>query len=566
MSRYPIVSDEELQKALDAYFDNRGNKSEAARSLSLRRSTYIDRLDLAERKFKVKLGKVAEGSLNNIEMKQMPLPKKKKIGFYLCTSAQNNTHLHQGWQNIIAYADWLQELPIVDFVYIKVGTFVYNKASYGSKSVKIGHGPTVKDQQDLWYDPELSPYIDDEDVLLAPGLVWAGTQNMLPTRKFPLSNKADLNGRLSNLIPHSKMHVESVPSMADEYPKLNMSTGTVTLKNYIKKDAGLVAEQEHMFGFKVIQVDDEGAWYPFEVEIDQDDGFYDVGPRGFSGVYVNGGRATAIPEGHVTIENSPLAAINWGDTHGDEMDLAVREMNFAPNGILDIMKPQYQFHNDLYSHRRRSHHEIKDFLKRYKHHSEESDNVEEEIEITADVLADSDIEWCETIVVSSNHDRHLERWINEADFRQDPANAKYFCYLMYNTLKAIDDGEKDFNLLEFALRSKREFGTVRFLGLDENFVICRKSTAHPGIECGLHGDLGPNGSGGSTKALLKLGRPINKGHDHRATRMGLVISAGACASYFNYMKGPSSHSIAHIFTFKNAARTLVIVFGGKWRA
>jgi len=163
------------------------------------------------------------------------------------------------------------------------------------------------------------------------------------------------------------------------------------------------------------------------------------------------------------------------------------------------------------------------------------------------------------VIIASNHDRHLERWLNEADFRQDPVNAKYFMELQWQMLDAIDRGDKDFNILEWSLLKTGVSTEVRFLGLDESFVI-------KGVESGLHGDLGPNGSRGSTRALTKLGRPINKGHDHTAAIRDQVYSSGACSLSFPYMKGPNSHSVSHITTYKNGKRALITMWSDKWRA
>ncbi len=107
---------------------------------------------------------------------------------------------------------------------------------------------------------------------------------------------------------------------------------------------------------------------------------------------------------------------------------------------------------------------------------------------------------------------------------------------------------------------------VRFLGEDESFVVAKDKRGKGGVECGLHGDRGPNGARGSTRNLTKLGRPLNKGHDHKAGIDGKVFSAGACAIRLPYMKGPSAHSISHIVTYKNAARSILTMWANDWRA
>ena len=558
------LSDKNLREAIDAYYENRGNRSEAARYLGLSRTTYNDRLSQAEDRLDLRVGKVADGRELPTEMDSRPLPTKGKVRWYVCTCAQNNTRVVDGFRNLEALVRWLGKRPDTDVAELIVGTVTYNKNAYGHGLTQKG-GNSLEDQE-LWYDPEVRPYLVEHDVLLAPGLVFAGRQNILPTRKFPLSNKADLNGRLSNIVPHTKMHLESVPAMVDEATKLNLTTGAVTMRNYLRKDAGLVAEQEHTYGAAVIGVDSDGDWYPMHIELGRSGEVQWCGPDGYSAITVADGEVAAVRTGRVDNNSSVVEAINWGDTHAVELDLWVRELAFGEGGILDTLRPRVQFHNDLLSFRSRSHHEIKDFFRSYEKHAEGADSVEDEVRVTADVLAYSERDWCETVVVPSNHDRHLERWVNEAEHRLDPLNARFWAECLLAKLEAIEEGLKDFSLMEWALRKKGSIGPVRFLSEDESYVVA-KQPRFPGVECGLHGDLGPNGARGSTSNLLKLGRPINKGHDHIVTRRGLVMSAGGLphSRRFPYMRGPNSHSIALITTFKNGARSHIIMWNYKWR-
>ncbi len=557
------LTDETLEEAVEAYYRYYGNKSEAARGLGLQRNTYHDRLAIAQERLGISLGKIVDGKMQPDDLRVFKLPPKGQVSYYLMGYAQNNTLAHPMLSDVEALVAWLKTLPETRDCRLLVGTGTYNKSAYGPKSVKRGTGGAT-DDEDNWYDPKLASYILDENVLLAPGCVWNGRSNILPTRKYPLSDKANLNGRLSNVIPHTKMHLESVPSMADEATKLNLSTGSLTQRNYLQKDAGYVAEQDHDYGFTMIAVDSDANWFPTQIEF-TDEGLMFFGPQGFGAVTVRNSDVKAIRTEDLTPENSVTEAINWGDTHASEMDLGIRRLAFGAGGMLDETMPYYQFHNDLFSMRSRGHHELKDFVRSYEKYADGEDSVEDELQITADVLTESDRDWCETIVVPSNHDRHLDRWVNEADFRLDPLNAKFFARCLYQTLDAIDCGDKDFNLLEWALRDVGDFGMVRFLSEDEGFVLCKRK-GFPGIECGLHGDLGPNGSRGTTMSLIRLGRPINKGHDHIATRKGKVMSAGALAIRLPYMHGPNSHTVANIMTFKNGARTHVIMWNGKWRA
>ncbi|MEE8608985.1 MAG: hypothetical protein V3S55_15380 [Nitrospiraceae bacterium] len=544
----------ELELDVQAYYDAAGNKAEAARARGLKRKTYFYRLDIAQRVLGVTLNKVADGRVGQVKARQLDLPPKGHIKRYVLTSLQNNTHLHPGFNNILALVDWLDGHD-GNSCELMVGTFSYQKSSYGSKSVKRG---TLKgDESDKeWYAQEAVQYLADEMVQLAPALVWNGHMNILPTNKHPLSDFETYNGRMSNIVPHAQIAMESVASMPDEAAKLNFSTGTVGQLNYIQKRAGIIAEQRHSYGAVLVEVDHEGSWWVRQLHIDEDDAIYDIGPDGMiGGIQVQGGEV---------FEGEFIKAINWGDAHASEMDLWVRQLGWGDGGMIDQLHPKYQFMNDLFSMRSRSHWELKQFHRMYEKHLDGEETVEDEVQITADFMRDAHRDWCETVVVPSNHDKHLDRWLEESDFRLDLVNAKYFCWLQYNLLDAMDTGDKSFNPLEFALV---EAGSPKatFLDIDESFVICR-DTPLGGVECGLHGHQGNNGARGSTQGLTKLGRAINKGHDHTAAIRLNVYSAGACAITYPYMSGPHSHSITHTVTFDNGKRQQVTMWAGKFRA
>lgn len=559
------VSDDELRKDLDAYRQAGGNKSEGARLRKLHRHTYRDRLDMAQKRFGLTLGKVVDGRVDYVRAVQRKLPPKGGVARYVLTSAQNNTHPHkEGLRNLLAYVSWLNAFPksSCDFM---VGTYSYAIDAYGKKAVKRGTYNPARAREDLWYAPELTPYLCDESVQLAPGLVWCGEMNILPTAVNPLTGLDDYNGRNSNIVPHAKFAMESVASLPDEATKFNYTTGAVTLRNYIQKRVGIVAERAHCYGALLVEVDHEGNWYTRQLQIGEKGEVYDWGPSGYRGVKIAAGTVDAIPVKADT-SRSFIDSIYWGDIHTAEMQLWVRELGWSEGGVVDQTRAQRQFMADIFSMRSRGHHEIRNFHKTFQKMVDGEGSVEDEVQVTADFLREADRPWIETVVVRANHDRHLDRWLNEADPTRDPPNARYFMELQTAYLRAVEEGDRDFNILEFALRNA-EGGIpdrVSFNGEDQSYVICK--SANGGIECGLHGDLGPNGSRGSTRGLRKLGRPTNKGHDHTAAIQWPVFSAGACSLEFPYMKGPNAHSISHIFNFVNGARQIITFWNKKARA
>lgn len=550
-------SDETLKHAVNVYMRLGGNKSATARELDVPRKTLSRWIEFAESRFDLDLSSIADGRIGEIEREVAELPEPGQVKRYILTSVQNNTFLHPGWVNLKAYAEWLDALPNGSCEFM-VGTFSYAIDAYGAKAVK--RGKWKPDVGSLWYAPEIEEHIRDERIELAPGLVWCGEMNILPTAKHPLTGLETYNGRKSNIVPHTKITMESVPSMRREGTKLNFSTGTITMRNYIQKRAGIIAEAHHSYGGLLVEVADNGDWFVRQLHIDHNGQVYDLGPDdGKPG-------AVLIADKKVT-RGAPVDSIVWGDIHTAEMEPWVRETGWGASdrkGMLDVLRPARQIMHDIFSMRSRGHHEMKDFHALYEKRAAGMDSVEAEVAECAEFLRSSSRKWCETVIVLSNHDRHLNRWLRDEDPRKDLLNAKYHAHLQETLLDAIDRREVSFNVLAFALGEKGLPESVRFLGEDESFVICRDVDG--GIECGLHGDLGSGGARGSTRNLTKLGRPLIKGHDHTAAIRENVYSVGACSLEFPYMKGPSAHSVSHVVTFPNAKRQIVTMWRGRWRA
>jgi hypothetical protein len=550
------LSDAELQAAVEMYVETGGNKSEAARRLGLKRMTFCDRLVVAEKRLGIAIGKVADGRIEPIAHDKRALPEPGKVARYILTSVQNNTHLHPGWINIKAYSDWLDKLEGGTCEFI-VGTYSYAIDAYGAKAVKRG---SWKPDTKLWYAPEAEPYFKDERIELSDGLVWCGEMNILPTAANPLNGMETYNGRKSNIVPHAKIAMDSVASLADEGTKFNWTTGTITQRNYIQKRVGIMAEQSHAYGALLVEVDSIGNWWCRQLHLDGNGHLYDVGPAGGTPE----GHVVYVADGQVGFRTGAVDSIVWGDIHASEMDPWVKECGWRSGGMLDVLMPKRQVQHDVFSMRSRGHHEIKDFHSTYKKMVAGIDSVEGEVQVTADFISYSYRPWCQTLIVPSNHDRHLDRWLNEADPRKDPGNAKYHMQLQSKLLDAFSRQDKTFSILEYALREKNIPSEVTFLLEDESYVICRDVDG--GIEISLHGDRGPNGSRGSTRGLTKLGRGVIKGHDHTAAIRGGVYSVGACSLNFSYMHGPTGHSVSHCVVFGNGRRQIITMWEGKWRA
>jgi hypothetical protein len=491
---------------------------------------------------------LAGGDTVGMVAKEFPLPKKGEVTRYILTCAQNNTHLHEAaWANLIALSEYYEAR-------ILVSRFAYNKHAWAQrKSVKPD---TVNDhhREDLWYAPEILDFLSDERVRLAPRLVWCGESNIIPTAVRPLSGLHSYAGRDSAVFPHVKIAMESVASGKNEGVKLLYTTGTITLKNYIQRKAGLKAEFHHTYGGLLVEVNDRGRWFCRQLNASGSDGsIYDLD------VCAKDGRVT---DGH------QVEAITFGDIHAAQVDPTVANLAWidTKDSMMAVLQPKQVFLHDLIDFRSRNHHDTKNCHLNFKKFIRGQENVEDELQHAADLVR-AMLDWkSKIVVVQSNHDNALTRWLRDEDYRNDPINALVFLKCQARVYSAIARGEDDFHLLEWVLQQLGLSREVRFLRTDESFILCLNER-NDGIECGMHGHDGANGSRGAPRGFSQMGRRANIGHSHSAGIIDGVFVAGTSTTLdVGYNTGPSSWTHSHIITYPNGKRAIVTMYDGDWKA
>lgn len=481
---------------------------------------------------------VSGGAIEGVTARPVALPAKGQIKRYILTSAQNNTDVNGHlWKNLLVLAKYYR-------AEILVGTYSYNQNAYGKLAVKQGRAK--KTGPSLWFDPCLQDYLRDERIELANGLVWCGEMNILPTALDPLSGLETYAHRKSAIFPHAKLAMRSIATMKGEGAKINYATGTVTLMNYIQKKEGLKAEHQHTYAFLVVEVNSDGNWWVRQVGA------------------ARGGRQ--IQDLNVVVEDgalhrlSPVEAITWGDLHATISDASTID---ASIDMLYALKPRTQFLHDVLEGVTINHHSAKDPHIRFKNHLRGLNVLSEELKASMTVVKRYLRPGTRTVVVDSNHDSAwILRWLREHDYRTDPANAILFLEVQLAVYKAIERGNSDFHVLDWAMRKFGIDPTVYFLRQDQSYTICNKK-----IECGMHGHLGPNGARGNPRNLNRIGRRANTAHTHSAGIFnGLYVAGTSSRLDWDYAKGPSSWTHSHIVTYPNGQRTIITLYAGKWRA
>ena len=495
------------------------------------------------------------GRVKAVPTSEFAVPPKGKIKRYMFSTAQNNTNVHpELWENLLALAEHYDARMMVS-------RCVYDKRSQSSNlDKKVATKQAIKVASDIYWDPTIEPYLADERVEIAPGLVWCGEMNILPTAVRPLSGLEAYTGRKSSIIPHVKLAMVSVPSGKHEATKFVYTTGTVTQRNYIQRKEGLKAEFHHCYGALLVEVDGEGDWFVRQLNADSRGVLHDLDLR------VSRGRVT---DGHA------VEAISWGDIHAIRLNKMVEELAWgrdfvyaSPSACMEwALKPRYQFMHDLLDFRARNHHDLKNPHKMFKRWADGEDSVSEELHVTFQFLKRVTKQASgQVVVVDSNHDNALKRWLSETSYKTDPGNALIFLALETAVYEAMLEKDDSFHLLEWAeAYVTHGMSGAKFLREDESFIIC--PDANGGIECGMHGHLGPNGSRGGATSFARMGRKAVVGHTHQAGITDGVYVAGTSSNMdLEYNKGPGSWSHSHVVTYPNGKRTIITMWNGKWRA
>lgn len=447
---------------------------------------------------------------------------------FLCTVVQNNTKLHdKAWATLMRY---IRDTGTK----LLVAQCSYNKNGWQQVTVE---------SEGLWYDSRVKPYVIEEQVKLADDLVFCAELDILPTAQYPLSSLYNYTGHNSAIIPHTKMQMQSLATMKDHPPKLMYSTGALTLRNYIQRKVGQIAEYHHIFGGILVEVDDAGDWFCRQINFNEDGSFTDLDEH-----WTSNGKVQA---------DSPI--VNLADIHAEKLDME------AWAGAMDMIRTlnaNTVVCHDTLDFEPRNHHNKRDPLFVAQQHFWRNPRVADGVRHAAYVMHQIEEVLPDAIILNirSNHDEALLRWLKEGSTFTDPVNARYWHELNAALYRAVEEKNFDFDIYEYAMaHTGYELKNVLFVKEDQSVVF-------KGIEFGMHGHLGANGAKGHPRQFRQMGRRANTGHTHSAGIIDGVYTAGAMNLDMLYNKGLSSWSVSHILTHETGKRQIVTQRGRKWRA
>lgn len=449
---------------------------------------------------------------------------------FLLTCAQNNTDLNMPFfRTLLSMQEHLD-------AQLHISRFTYNKGAY-----KGGVKPDTDSQtdyDDVWFDENILPYASDQSLELAPGLVWCGELNIIPTREYPTTGFDRYGRGASIIIPHVKMQLKSIPTMKHDDARFSYTTGTVTMRNYLERAAGQKASFDHVYGALLVEVDEAGQWWVHQLNADRDGGVY------WKDTYYG-------PDGSAT-EGHQAAVMSHGDIHGYKLSSRVLD---AASEVVDYVRPKVQTFNDILDFMPANHHNIKDPHHHHTMHCMDKASVEGEFDYAARYVVDILFrEYSKHYVITSNHDQAIEGWLRNIAGFSDPVNMEFWLEANLYSATCRRMGEKPRPFAKYmkealvdAMPPHASPYFAEIVDEDESLVI-------DGIQHGLHGHLGPNGARGNPKNLRTVGKATTM-HTHSCGIIGGVYTGGVYGNLdMGYNKGLSSWSHSFVLQYPSSKR------------
>lgn len=451
---------------------------------------------------------------------------------FIVTAAQNGTPVDPVWWSVLTnMAKTMKaELLVIPIRY-------KNPTS---------HWPASSSNDEYWV-PEVTPFLWNQRMALNENLTVLGDIKTQPTAVSPLTGFEAFATSSSGIIGHPKIQMRAVPSPSNKMAKIMTTTGACTVPNYTDSRAGAVGEFHHSLSAVLVEIDTATRFFLRHLHFDSQSGScIDLDKRYTANAVVKAPRALALV---------------MGDTHVDCADPEVIEATFGARGIVPVLKPHHLVWHDLLDGYSMNPHHAGKPLNKIGKMIGKAGNVREEVERAIAFIEKYTPKGCESVIVASNHNDFLGRWIDTNDWRLDPTNAEFYLETALAMVRGTTFSAQGTEYPEaFAYWVRQaNLDRCRVLDMDESFVL-------EDVELGMHGNLGPNGVRGSINNLRRISNKSIIGHSHTpGIEEGCYQVGTNTYLRLEYNKGASSWLNADCVLNADGKRQMLIIVEGKWR-
>ena len=325
----------------------------------------------------------------------------------------------------------------------------------------------------------------------------------------------------------------------EKLPKVLMTTGAVTHPRYKDDRIGRIANKDHIYGAIVVEIEDDDFYHYRQIQATQKGEFVDLGVR-----YHEKGVVTT----------AKLEAIVFGDWHVGDTDERVRAANYE---MIQTLRPKRVLLHDFFNGHSVNHHVQNNIVELSREYDLGRLSLEVELQQCAEELKSLSRavgKNTEIVIVSSNHNEFLDRYLNEGRFVKDAINLEIACKILPRYKQEGNAFRAGLELVAGSLPQN-----LIFLDRDEDYKV-------QGWQLGNHGDKGANGarSFSMDSKEFAYGKSIT-GHSHvPEIKRNTYVVGTSTKQRLNYNVGPSGWMQTHALLWNTGKVQLVNVINGKW--
>lgn len=389
---------------------------------------------------------------------------------------------------------------------------------------------------------ELDPILKDEAIIIQD--IQLNNNLMISTFQTSAKQINTLTGlrrigerEKSMIVASPKQFIEYVPVLSAGGSHALITTGALTAPEYLSTDRYMslrtawLADKDHEMGGIIVEIEDDRTFHFRPFQASEDGSFTDLGVSS---------QQLIRPE-----------AIILGDIHVGSLD---RNVYKSSNKIIKKLKPRRVFLHDIFDGVSCNPHASMQLLTKAK--IKDKLSIEEELKLVGKYLnhlKEKHPYVEEFIVVRSNHDLFLDRYLESGDYIKDPTNYE-ICHNL-----AIDKLNGEIPLQSGIARLGYNLDKITFLREDDSYRI-------HGFECGQHGHLGSNGVRNPSNAGLEIayGKGFF-GHSHTGGKLRKIFRVGTSTKFkLGYNKGASSWTHTLGIIYPDGTAQLINDINGKW--
>lgn len=358
----------------------------------------------------------------------------------------------------------------------------------------------------------------------------------------PITGLSELSQKKGSCIFASpKQALEYDAVSANKMPHARMTTGNITKPNYNSTKGNslrtaYIADFQHIMGGLIVEIEDDNIFHHTQVEFDADGSFRHLGYR-----YDSRSKKRDVP------------VFVMGDLHaGDHDESALSTWQ----DIIKYTKSDEVILHDTFNGNSINHHAMHNVIKMAENAENQMSSLSDEVSVTAQVidriLSPSHIK--KGVVVASNHDDFIDRYLQRGGFINDPVNFRIGCLLAANTVNTNKNVLCEaFNLIQ----KPKSFDKLVFLSTEDDYLI-------GGVNLGHHGDKGPSGTRGSIRSLSRALSKAVIAHSHTPGKYKHITQIGTTSKLrLGYNKGPSSWVHCSALVYRNGQVQLINSIFGK---